>query len=312
VEIDGPALALTVIALVTTTAATPAIEAAIPITPTRDTPTDDAAAAILTPPVELSIATPTAMDTEMATATAILTPTETSTATPIDTATATPTETPTGTATPTATSSPLPTETSTATPTATQPALTIEILGGSEAPLPNSRPLFYGRATPGAILVVDVEDKRYFVEADAAGEWIFASPAPLPAGTTTLRIGLLGRGGRGEREVQSYNVQIGEEAQPIPPPTLDPLPTEALSTIPPLAGRAPAGLTVHIYAHGQPTDPPILLAETVAGADGRWSVQPADPLAPSDYNVWVVLLGEEGRPLSRSAAQVMTVGESRP
>lgn len=321
-EIDGPALALTVIALVTMTAATPSIEAAIPVTPTRDIPTDDAAA-ILTPPVELSIATPTAMDTRVATVTAILTPTETSTATPIDRATITAIPTETATATP----SPLPTETSTATPlptsiatatptvtatpTATLPALTIEILGGSEAPLTNSRPLLYGRATPGAILVVDVEDKRYFVEADDSGEWLFVSPAPLPVGTTPVRVGLLGAGGRGEREVQSQILQIAADAQPIPPPTLDLLPAEA-SPIPTLSGRAPAGMAIHVYARRQPTDTPILLAETVAGADGRWSAQPGSTLVPGDYSVWAALLAEDGRPVSRSATERLTVGASQP
>jgi hypothetical protein len=186
-------------------------------------------------------------------------------------------------------------------------------LGGSEAPLTNSRPLLYGRATPGAILVVDVEDQRYFVEADADGEWIFVSPAPLPAGTTSLRVGLPGPGGRGEREVQLLSLQIAADAQPIPPPALDPLPAEGLSTVPSLAGRAPAGMTVHVYAYSQLTDTPILLAETVAGADGRWSAQPAALLTSGDYTLWVVLLDTDGLPTSRSAAQRLLIdGASSP
>jgi hypothetical protein len=159
--------------------------------------------------------------------------------------------------------------------------------------------------------VIDVEDKRYFVESDPNGEWIFVSPAPLPAGTAALRIGLLGAGGRGEREVQSYNLQIGEDAQPIPPPVLEPIPDEGLTTIPVLSGRAPIGMSIRIYARRQPTDALSLLAETVTAEDGRWSAQPTDPLAPGDYSVWVVLLDEEGRPVSRSAAQRMTIGESQ-
>jgi hypothetical protein len=214
----------------------------------------------------------------------------------------------TPTSTPTPTSSPVAAILSTATPAPSPTPISttsFEVLGAVDAPLVNSRPALVGMATPGAILVIDMDEKRYFVEADASGEWIFVSPAPLPAGTTTVRIGRPGPGGRGERDVQSLVVQIAEDAQPIPPPTLDPLLAEALT------GRAPAGMMVQVYARLPETEP-ILLAEAVADESGRWSAEPAGPLTLGDYAIWVVLVAEDGEILSRSAVQVMTIAEVQP
>jgi hypothetical protein len=214
----------------------------------------------------------------------------------------------TPTATPSPTPSPVAAILSTATPAPSPtPISTIsfKVLGAADAPLVNSRPALAGMATPGAILVIDVDEKRYFVEADTSGEWIFVSPAPLPAGTTTVRVGRPGPGGRGERDVQSFTVQIAEDAQPIPPPTLDPLLAEALT------GRAPAGMTVQVYTRLPETEP-ILLAEAVADESGRWSAEPAGPLTLGDYAIWVVLVDENGQILSRSAVQMMTIDEAQP
>lgn len=240
-----------------------------------------------TPPPTAILATPTLE------AAALITPTATATATPA----------------PALTLSPLPPPT--ATLTATPPPIAFDVIGGVDAPLANSRPALYGVATPGAILLIDVNENRYFVEADASGEWIFVSPAPLPAGTTTMRVGFLGPGGRGQRDAQSLVVQIAEDAQPIPPPTLDPLP-ETLDALPTLSGRASVGNTVQIYVRRHPNSEPLLLAETVAADDGRWSAAPEPTLSPGDYALWVVLVDGDGQPLSRSATQTATIAELQP
>ncbi|MBM3485928.1 MAG: LysM peptidoglycan-binding domain-containing protein [Alphaproteobacteria bacterium] len=63
-----------------------------------------------------------------------------------------------------------------------------------------------------------------------------------------------------------------------------------------IAGRAPAGAVVHVYLDT------TFLGRATAGADGRWQLAPAAPVAVGEYALRVETVDEGGKVLARIQA----------
>ncbi len=157
------------------------------------------------------------------------------------------------------------------------------------------------------MLAVDVNDRRFFVEARANGEWLFVPPAPLATGTTLVRVVEVDVSGRPRGDESSVMLSIGVDAQAVAPPSLRTAPSDAFAApSPSLRGSGPAGMRLVIFVQSEGNLEPVQLAEVRIDGSGRWSVQPG-VLSAGDYILWLVTYNENGTPISRSATYAFSV-----
>jgi len=175
---------------------------------------------------------------------------------------------------------------------AVQPPLLTSAL---PSPLPNSRPVLSGEATPGTtVRVYDGDVLLGEVQVDAKGRWRFVPEKPLAAGDHTLRLATVGEGGA-EVLAPPIPVTVAAEAVAITPPTIRPLLKNGkLRPGGWLIGSAPPGSQVQVY------DGETLLGTTEARADGSWLLWLPWSFPPGYHEFWAMIATKEGVALTTS------------
>lgn len=186
----------------------------------------------------------------------------------------------------------------------------------------DGRAVIAGRATPGAkIVLLDGGKEIARGVADLRGEWVLlAQDPPLAPGQHELRI-VQHIDGRAPVTSEQVVVTVVPEPQnkqeetlvmiapPSGPSTLLQSPSPQgtpksndlqLSTLDyddkghvTITGQSPAGATIRAYINEK------LAAEGVTGADGRWRLAAADPIAPGKHIIRLDRIGGDGKPTAR-------------
>jgi nucleoid-associated protein YgaU len=209
----------------------------------------------------------------------------------------------------------------------------------------DGRAVIAGRAAPGAkVVLLDGGKEIAHGEADARGEWVLlAQDPPLSPGQHELRVvqHIEGRApvtseqvvvavvpgphdpasGEGKNETLVMIAPPGGAATLVQPPTSAGVPRAAdlqLSTLDydergqaTITGQAAPGATVRAYVDDK------LVAEGMAGADGRWRLAPAAPIDNGKHKLRLDRLAKDGKPTSRlemafdRAATAPAVGDRR-
>src|SRR5260370_4853049 len=191
----------------------------------------------------------------------------------------------------------------------------------------DGRAVIAGRAAPGAkVVLLDGGKEIAHGEADARGEWVLlAQDPPLSPGQHELRVvqHIEGRApvtseqvvvavvpgphdptsGEGKNETLVMIAPPGGAATLVQPPTSAGVPRAAdlqLSTLDydergqaTITGQAAPGATVRAYVDDK------LVAEGMAGADGRWRLAPAAPIDNGKHKLRLDKLGKDDKPTSR-------------
>jgi len=219
---------------------------------------------------------------------------------------------------------PSPAETSPSPPppaTVTIPTFDVARIGA------DGRAVIAGRAAPGAkVVLLDGGKEIAHGEADARGEWVLlAQDPPLSPGLHELRVvqHVEGRApvtseqvvvavvpapqdpasGDSKNETLVMIAPPGGAATLVQPPTSAGVPRAAdlqLSTLDydergqaTITGQAAPGATVRAYVDDK------LVAEGMAGADGRWRLVPAAPIDNGKHKLRLDRLAKDGKPTSR-------------
>jgi hypothetical protein len=173
-----------------------------------------------------------------------------------------------------------------------------------------------GRAAPGAdVTIMDGGKPIGHATADAGGNWVFTTTAPLPPGARQLTLGE--RLPDGTERQSSASVLLSVPATAAAPPlAVATGPSSApqvlagpAATRPGklglgavdygehgdvrLAGQAPPGARVRVYADNHP------VGTATAGPDGRWTLAPRHPIAPGTHRLRLDQLGINGRVIAR-------------
>jgi hypothetical protein len=204
---------------------------------------------------------------------------------------------------------------------------------------PDGRAVIAGRANPGAkIVLLDGGREIARGEADQRGEWVvIVQDMPLGVGQHELRVvqHIEGRAPVTSEQVVVAVVPEAPAAPPPaapgqPPPTSQPPREETLVMIAPPGGgpaklvQAPSAAGVprsgdlamstldydeggHVTVTGQATPGVVvrvyindnLVAEGAAGSDGRWKLQPPDPVGPGKHTLRLDRLASDGKPVAR-------------
>lgn len=202
---------------------------------------------------------------------------------------------------------------------------------------PDGRAVIAGRANPGAkIVLLDGGKEIARGEADQRGEWVvIVQDLPLGAGQHELRVvqHIEGRAPVTSEQVVVAVVPEAPAAPPAPPgqpPASQPPREETLVMIAPPGGgpaklvQAPSAAGVprsgdlamstldydeagHVTVTGQATPGVVvrvyindnLVAEGAAGSDGRWKLQPPDPVGPGKHTLRLDRLASDGKPVAR-------------
>jgi nucleoid-associated protein YgaU len=172
-----------------------------------------------------------------------------------------------------------------------------------------------GRAKPGAKVRVFANGEP-LAETTAIedGSWTLDSPTPLAAGPVELSVEMTTRDGETIRSDQTVIIYVPERAGDRPlvvrttpggPSVVLQEPGEDVPGLGPLSldvidydesgavifsGRAEPARVVQIFINKQ------FLAEATADAQGRWTISPAQAIAPGVYTLTVVQLDQNGRP----------------
>jgi hypothetical protein len=190
----------------------------------------------------------------------------------------------------------------------------------------DGRAVIAGRAAPGAkVVLLDGGKEIAQGQADARGEWVLlALDPPLSPGQHELRViqHIEGRApvtseqvvvavvppqeapsGDGKKETLVMIVPPGGAATLVQPPTSAGVPKAAdlqLSTLDydergqaTITGQAAPGTTVRAYVDDK------MVAEGMAGADGRWRLAPAVPIETGKHKLRLDRLAADGKPSSR-------------
>jgi len=193
---------------------------------------------------------------------------------------------------------------------------------------PDGRAVIAGRATPGAkIVLLDGGKEIAKGEADSRGEWVvIVQEPPLGVGQHELRVVQHVEGKAPLTSEQAVVAVVPErpaEGQPakpreetlvmiaprqgsatlVQPPSPAGVPKSAdlaLSTLDyderghvTVTGRAEPGTGVRAYINDK------MVAEGVAGADGRWRLTPRDPIEPGKHRLRLDRLAKDGKPVAR-------------
>ena len=181
---------------------------------------------------------------------------------------------------------------------------------------PHGGAVMAGRAAPGAdVTIMDGGKAIGHATADADGNWVFTTAAPLPPGARELTLGE--RLPDGTERQSSASVLLSVPATAATPPLAvatgpDSAPqvlTGPASARPGklglgavdygehgdlrLAGQAPPGARVRVYADDHP------VGTATAGPDGRWTLAPRHPIAPGTRRLRLDQLGTNGRVTAR-------------
>lgn len=175
---------------------------------------------------------------------------------------------------------------------------------------PHGNAVMAGRAAPGADVTIKDGDKVLgHVKADANGDWVFTSPAPLVPGARQLT--LSERLPDGTEHAGGGPVLLNVPASAATPPlavaTGNGAPTVLSGPAPPgsgklslgaldygehgdlrLSGQAAPGATVRVYVDNRP------VGSATAGADGRWTLRPDQPIEPGTHRLRLDQLGPDG------------------
>ncbi|MBY0319885.1 MAG: LysM peptidoglycan-binding domain-containing protein [Reyranella sp.] len=199
---------------------------------------------------------------------------------------------------------------------------------------PDGRAVVAGRATPGAkIVLLDGGKEIARSEADARGEWVvIAQDPPLSSGQHELRVvqHIEGRAPVTSEQVVVAVVPEKPVASATSPAAGQPPREETLVMIAPPGGgpaklvQAPSAAGVprsgdlamstldyddagHVTVTGQATPGVVvrvyindnMVAEGAAGPDGRWKLQPSDPIGPGKHTLRLDRLASDGKPMAR-------------
>lgn len=230
--------------------------------------------------------------------------------------------------------SPVPAAASTPTSPGSGPAASAEPAAAAVAPSfdvarigADGRAVIAGRAAPGAkIVLLDGGKEIARGTADARGEWVLlAQDPPLGPGAHELRVvqHIEGRApvtseqavvalvptppdAKGLASKDETLVMIappGGAATLVQPPSATGSPKSGdlqLSTLDydehgkvTVTGQAEAGATVRVYIDDK------IVAEGVAGADGRWRLVPTEPIVNGRHKLRADRLGNDGKPMAR-------------
>lgn len=193
---------------------------------------------------------------------------------------------------------------------------------------PRGTAVLAGRGAPGSRVALMAGDQEIStVEIDAAGEWVMIVDRPLPSGSVELSLMMVTPDGQEIRSDQVVVVSVpesrdrtplvvlgrpGEASRVLQSPfdgvSMGPLSLETVdydesgSVI--FSGRAEPGSAVRVIADGQ------VVGQTIAGPNGRWTVQAGRDFAPGVYNLQVDQLDADGRvtavialPFERASAE---------
>lgn len=193
---------------------------------------------------------------------------------------------------------------------------------------PRGTAVLAGRGAPGSRVALMAGDQEIStVEIDAAGEWVMIVDRPLPSGSVELSLMMVTPDGQEIRSDQVVVVSVpesrdrtplvvlgrpGEATRVLQSPfdgvSMGPLSLETVdydesgSVI--FSGRAEPGSAVRVIADGQ------VVGQTIAGPNGRWTVQAGRDFAPGVYNLQVDQLDADGRvtavialPFERASAE---------
>ena len=191
----------------------------------------------------------------------------------------------------------------------------------------DGRAVIAGRATPGAkVVLLDGGKEIAHGEADGRGEWVLlAQDPPLSPGQHELRViqHIEGRApvtseqvvvavvptpqepasGEAKKETLVMIAPPGGAATLVQPPTSAGVPKAAdlqLSTLDydergqaTITGQAAPGTVVRAYVDDK------MVAEGMAGADGRWRLAPTAPIDNGKHKLRLDRLAKDGKPSSR-------------
>jgi nucleoid-associated protein YgaU len=191
----------------------------------------------------------------------------------------------------------------------------------------DGRAVIAGRATPGAkVVLLDGGKEIAHGEADGRGEWVLlAQDPPLSPGQHELRViqHIEGRApvtseqvvvavvptpqepasGEAKKETLVMIAPPGGAATLVQPPTSAGVPNAAdlqLSTLDydergqtTITGQAAPGTVVRAYVDDK------MVAEGMAGADGRWRLTPTAPIDNGKHKLRLDRLAKDGKPSSR-------------
>lgn len=181
---------------------------------------------------------------------------------------------------------------------------------------PQGNAVMAGRAAPDAdVTILDAGKPIGHATADANGNWVFTTTAPLPPGARELTLG--------ERLPDRTELQ-GSAPVLLSVPATAAAPPLAVATGPNgapqilagpgaaqpgklglgaldygehgdvrLAGQAPPGAAVRVYVDNQP------VGTATAGPNGRWTLAPKHPIAPGANRLRLDQLGAGGRVIAR-------------
>lgn len=194
---------------------------------------------------------------------------------------------------------------------------------------PDGRAVIAGRAAPGArIVLLDGGKEIAKGQADSRGEWVvIVQEPPLGVGQHELRVVQHVEGKAPLTSEQAVVAVVPERptegqaaAKPreetlvmiapregsatlVQPPSPAGVPKSAdlsLSTLDyderghvTVTGRAEPGTGVRAYINDK------MVAEGVAGADGRWRLTPRDPIEPGKHKLRLDRLAKDGKPVAR-------------
>jgi nucleoid-associated protein YgaU len=177
-----------------------------------------------------------------------------------------------------------------------------------------------GRAEPASrVIILDTGAPLGEAKADAKGEWVHVPPAPLQPGTHELALRMVidgkpdtasekivvvvvpDRPGKGlalalPKEGKGATALLqapgkGDAAMPLAVDMIDYDDQGELS----IAGRAPAGAIVQLYADE------LFLGRTQADDKGRWSLTPTVPIAPGVHGLRADQIDARGKVAARVA-----------
>lgn len=194
---------------------------------------------------------------------------------------------------------------------------------------PEGEAVMAGRAQPKAeVTILDGETELGRVVADGRGEWVFVPERPLAPGTRELSLRATNpdgtvstskapviltlperSGGKGSALAVRVNpdgtvdILTGPAAEGGGPVSIDAVRHDDQGRLA-ASGHAAPGATVRLYLDNKP------LAETRAGPDGRWAVQPKTRLDPGEHTVRVDQIDAAGKVQARAEISFSLPGES--
>ena len=193
---------------------------------------------------------------------------------------------------------------------------------------PQGDTVMAGRATPGnRVEIYDGDQKIGEVDSDRRGEWVFVPETPLAPGNRRLSLIARDKDGkaipstsdvlvvvpeRGQPGAQILAMRVPKEGQPgsveiLQRPADDPsrgaadaskfsvdaVDYDADGKLD-IVGKAPPGALIQLYLDNQ------FLGRSKANERGQWSMKPAKPVAPGNYQLRADQIEEDGKVIART------------